>query len=151
MIDRMIDALNKTITTFVKSFNEEYSARFAENFMADLDTDTVEWALSYVENGGEAFYNNFVMRYPFAKHYSFFLLCLLHEIGHLETEWDMDDDTDIRNNIHVSTDDYFNLHNEYIATEWAGEWLQENPSAADAIQAQLDEQLEYLFNALLTE
>lgn len=151
MLDKMIDAINDTINLFVKSIDPEYSACFAEDFMADLDTDTVEWALTYVESGGEAFYNHFVKRFPFAAQYSFFLLCLLHEVGHLETEWDMDDDTDFRNNAHVTTEDYFNLHNEYIATQWAGEWLEDNPEAAKALQAVLDEQLDYLYNALLTE
>jgi hypothetical protein len=50
----------------------------------------------------------------------------LHEVGHLETENEMEDDVDIRNNEIMTNEEYFNLFNERIATDWAGYWIEKN-------------------------
>lgn len=145
-----MDAINAIINDFVKSINEDYSARPASDFMACLDEDVVEWSLVYPENDGRAFFLNFVERFPYALRYSFFLLCLLHEVGHLETENEMDDDTAARNKPMTSAD-YYDLHNEFIATEWAGEWLAANPEQAIDLDKRLRAAIKEFYAANLTE
>lgn len=121
--------INDTVASFVHSIDEEYECRMGQTFCAFIDEDVVEWSLVYKEEGGKAFYENFVERYPKAKGFSLFTLCILHEVGHLETQDEMRDDTKARNRI-KSHKAYFNLFNERIATDWAGMWIDENYKAA---------------------
>lgn len=150
MIDELLDKINSIIDQFVKSIDEDYSARFAADFMACLDEDVVEWALAVPENDGAAFYDNFIERFPHAAHYSFFLLCLLHEVGHLETEWNMIDDVIARNKS-MRPADYYKLHNERIATDWAGEWLADNPRKAQTLDRELTAAINEFYAANLIE
>lgn len=141
IIATTIKELNEIIKKFVQTFDEDYSAEIGADFAADLDNNSVVWTLIYSEDGGKAFYSDFCNRYPPAKNYSFFLLSLLHEIGHLETEDEMIDDTDIRNT-DLSNEEYFNLFNERLATDWAGEWIEENLTLAK----QIDSKISFLLN-----
>lgn len=122
------------IQDFVSSFDEEYTVEMGEEFAANLNEDIVYYSIIYAENGGRAFYENFVKRFPKCDGMSLMMLSILHEIGHLETEWDMVDDTAVRARIRGEKDNerYFNLHNEFIATEWAGNWATSHMEEAKA-------------------
>lgn len=122
----MFEKINETVREFVKSIDEEYDCRMGLDFMACLDSDIVVWSILTLEKSGEAFYDNFVSRFPKAKGFSLFTLSVLHEVGHLETENEMEDDIDIRNNEIMTNEEYFNLFNERIATDWAGCWIEKN-------------------------
>lgn len=117
--------LTATIHDFISTFDEEYEVEMGDEFAANLDTDTVYYSIIYAEDGGRAFYEDFINRFPKCKGMSLMILSLLHEVGHLETEWDMVDDTAVRARIRDEKDSerYFALHNEKIATDWAGEWI----------------------------
>lgn len=75
----------------------------------------------------------------FTNEYSIILWAILHEIGHCITQVE-DNDADIEkrlllqctNDAHsVEIQDlYFNLSSEYAATEWAIQWITENPQKA---------------------
>lgn len=129
LIDFYLQKINKVINTFIKTIDESYSARMGNDFVACLNESVIEWTLIYVGNGGQAFYDNFVTRYPTAKNLQLFTLSILHEIGHLETEDEMEDDIEIRKT-NLSNKDYFNLFNERIATDWAGKWIENNLDTA---------------------
>ena len=58
----------------------------------------------------------------------------MHEVGHLETEWEMNDDPVP---VGISNEEYYNLHDEFIATDWAGEWLEENYDRAKNFDASI--------------
>ena len=121
----MFEKINETVKEFVKSIDEEYDCRMGLDFMACLDENVVVWSLLCTETSSKAFYDNFVSRFPKAKGLSFFTLSILHEVGHLETEWEMEDDVEIRNS-KMTNEEYFNLFNEIIATDWAGSWIENN-------------------------
>ena len=116
------------LTEFVQTFDVDYSVELAPDFEADNITDTIKYAVAMMESGAIAFRNNFIKRFPLCADFDIFTLSFMHELGHLETEWDMVDDTIKRIALHKSGDEeaYFNLHNEKIATDWAGEYLTEN-------------------------
>ena len=60
----------------------------------------------------------------------------MHELGHLETEWDMVDDTEERNKI-TDNATYFQLYNERIATDWAGEYLTDHKAEMQMLERQI--------------
>ncbi len=114
--------LNEMINNFIANINEEYIAVESDTFEVNFNDYEINYA---VENEVDDFYNNFVERFPLAGNFAPFVLSLLHEVGHLETEDDIIDDTEERNAI-TNTADYFNLYNEAIATDWAGFFIEDN-------------------------
>ncbi len=93
-LDKELKKIDEIVRNFVQSINEEYDCEMGLDFMAQLDSDIVVWSILTLEKSGEAFYNNFVSRFPKAKGFSLFTLSVLHEVGHLETENEMEDDND---------------------------------------------------------
>jgi hypothetical protein len=134
-LDNELKKIDDIVKHFVQSINEEYDCAMGLDFMAQLDNDVVVWSILTLEKSGEAFYDNFVSRFPKAKGFSLFTLSVLHEVGHLETENEMEDDTDIRNNKIMTNEEYFNLFNERIATDWAGYWIEKNFQKAISLDA----------------
>lgn len=114
--------LHSAINNLLEQVNEEYSAIQSDTFEADIEDDTIYFAL---ENIQDAFYEDFTSRYPMASAFEPFTLSVLHEIGHLETEDDTIDDIEERNAITTATE-YFALYNETIATDWAGFFIEDN-------------------------
>lgn len=114
--------LNEKVNNFIASINEEYTAEESNIFEVDFEDYIINYA---TENEVDDFYNNFVERFPLAGNFAPFVLSLLHEVGHLETEDDIIDDTEERNAI-TTTAEYFNLYNEAIATDWAGFFIEDN-------------------------
>ena len=149
MLDYYLNSINAVLDEFVKTFEQDYSTRMGQEFMACLDENVVEWSLLYVNDGGEAFYNNFIQRFPCAQELGLFTLSLLHELGHLETEWEMVDDIEKRNSESMSDEEYFNLFNEYIATEWAGEWIQSNLEQALALDRKIKDLISEMYEKVL--
>ena len=125
-LDKELKKIDEIVRNFVQSINEEYDCEIGLDFMAQLDSDIVVWSILTLKKSGEAFYDNFVSRFPKAKGFSLFTLSVLHEVGHLETENKMEDDVDIRNSKIMTNEEYFNLFNERIATDWAGYWIEKN-------------------------
>ena len=128
-LDTYLNSINALVNKFVREIDEDYSAQLGTDFQALYDDDCITWTAIYSERGGEAFRNDFVKRFPIACDFDTFTLSILHEIGHLETEDEMVDDTSKRNRP-MTNEQYFRLHNEYIATEWAGYWLEDNLATA---------------------
>ena len=72
------------------------------------------------------FRKNFISRYPTAQGFANITLAILHELGHWVT----------RNSVNwleyailasqVSSEEYFDLEAERIATDWAIEWLSQS-------------------------
>ena len=114
--------LNEMVNNFIANINEEYVAIESDTFEVNFNDYEINYA---VENEVDDFYNNFVERFPLASNFAPFVLSFLHEVGHLETEDDIIDDTEERNAI-TNTADYFNLYNEAIATDWAGFFIEDN-------------------------
>ena len=150
-LDNEFAKINEVVRDFVKSISEEYDCRMGIEFCVYLEENMIEWSILYVENGGEAFYENFISRFPKARGFNLFTLSVLHEIGHLETEWDMEDETYLRNTDTMDDETYFNLYNEKIATDWAGEWIEDNFDEALAIDDKFNEILSKFFEKVLNK
>ena len=83
--------------------------------------NTIYYCKYFYRDGDIAFFDNFVKRCPIAAKYSDFLLSLLHEMGHIVTSEQMDrakDDT-------YTYEEYFAMHDEMIATNWAIQFLED--------------------------
>ena len=147
-LEKWLDKINDTVREFVQSIDCEYDCRHGQNFEACLDENVIEWSILVVEKGEDAFCKNFISRFPNADKLNYFTLALLHEIGHFETEWEMVDDIDERNTI-TDYDEYFNLFNERIATDWAGEWIDENLELALTVDKMFLDLLNDFYNEML--
>ena len=96
----LIDILNE----IVKSFNEEYSVVEGEEYSATLSTYVITYTLDTFLSDFyfiQEMYRRGGIEMPFLNP----MTCsLLHEIGHLETEELMVDDTQLRNEYENSDD-----------------------------------------------
>lgn len=95
--------------------------------------DTIYYCEDEGTEGAEAFRVDFINKYPYAENYSDALLSILHEIGHFYTRNQMD-------YIYPESYDYneyFQIHDELIATNWAIQWLKNKNNL------QLIQQFEY--------
>jgi len=124
------------LTDFVQMFDLDYTVALQPKFEANLDTDVIGYAVAVPEASTEAFVNDFIKRFPSCKCFHSFTLSFMHELGHLETECDMVDDTEERNTI-TDNETYFDLYNERIATDWAGEYLTENKEEMLILERQI--------------
>lgn len=124
------------LNNFVQMFDEEYTVELHTKFDANNMTEVIGYAVVVPESETEAFVTDFIKRFPSCKCFHSFTLSIMHELGHLETEWDMVDDTEERNTI-TDNETYFNLYNERIATDWAGEYLTENKEEMLMLERQI--------------
>lgn len=148
LLDTCLEKFNNMIDKFVKQFSADYSAELGSEFYANLDLQKVVYPLLMGDKSSRLFHENFASRFPCAIQISTFLLSLLHEIGHLETESEMVDDTPERNN--EMGVEYFDLWNEKIATDFAGFWLQDNFESAKKFDNEISDFLYEMWNLLLT-
>lgn len=124
------------LTDFVQMFDLDYTVALQPKFEANLDTDVIGYAVIVPDTATKAFVADFIKRFPVCKCFDPFTLSLMHELGHLETECDMVDDTEERNTI-TDNETYFDLYNERIATDWAGEYLTENKEEMLMLERQI--------------
>ena len=110
------------------------------------DCDTPFFFISYgldelfYSSGTKDFRKDFVERSPKSRGFANITISLLHELGHLETDWydfgDYDRDTEVARvtSLPISqiNREYFKLPDEAAATDWAIDWLskKENRIAA---------------------
>jgi hypothetical protein len=133
----------------VKSFDENYSVILSDKYAVDLDNEIITYAL-LVDSRNDKFYENFVSRFPCVKNFNILFLSILHEIGHLETQDEMVDDTEIRNT-ELDEETYFNLFNEKIATDYAGFWIQDNFELAKKYNDEIEKVLFEMYEKVLTD
>jgi hypothetical protein len=109
-----------------------------EGLLSDADNiaDVIGYTVVMPSDSVDEFTADFVRRFPACKCFHPFTLSFMHELGHLETEWDMVDDTEERNRI-TDNATYFKLHNERIATDWAGDYLTEHTAEMLIIERQV--------------
>jgi hypothetical protein len=122
-ISAQFSALTKALNAFVKeNFSEDYSVRMGADFYVDLDSDVIYYSVITPEKDEKSFCENFIKRFPACADISPLMLSFMHEVGHLEEEWQMIDDTAERE-LCTECEEYYDLFNERIATDFAGEWL----------------------------
>lgn len=127
---KAFDELTKALDAFVKeTFDEDYSVEMGTDFSVDLDEDVIYYTVICPEKDERSFCENFIQRFPTCADLSPIMLSLLHEVGHLEEEWQMIDDSEERETC-TNDADYYELFNERIATDFAGEWATEHHDLA---------------------
>lgn len=144
----MTKQIKDNITKLVKSIDEELSVTFIKGGRCTFETATNTINIDFAEINEEddfGFLRNLkeVHKCDFAYDYSLVLWTILHEIGHYETEWELlesDDEAELRfwlsltpkekaNDI-IIQDKYYGLTAEWIATEWAIEWITDHKKIA---------------------
>lgn len=148
MLERFFEDFDILINKIVKEFDEEYSASLNEKFSADIISNEISYAIAVKEESTDNFVKNFVERFSCAEKYNPFLLSILHEIGHLETIDEMVDDILERNSDTITDEEYFNLHNEKIATDWVGFWLEDNEELAKKYNTEIEKSLFKLYSLI---
>ena len=83
--------------------------------------ETIYYTTVMDTDGDIAFRENFISRCPIAEKYSDALISLLHEMGHIATSEEMDLKSTVA--VYDTYEEYFALHDEMIATNWAIDWL----------------------------
>lgn len=122
------EPITQELIAFVRAFDEEYTCELGSDFEA-VDDVKIMYAVAVLDYAAKSFYENFVQRFPACADFDIFVLSFMHELGHLETAWEMVDDCEEReiisamNNIEKAYRKYYALYNETIATDWAGEYL----------------------------
>lgn len=149
-LDEWLEKIDNEIYNFITDFNPNYGCEVGQDFCAYPLAGDIEWSLIYVDSGGTAFYNNFISRFPCAEGFSLFTLSLLHELGHLETASDYVNDREERSAL-TDCESYFNLHNEKIATDWAGKWIENNFAYAVQVDNYFSELINDCYADLITE
>ena len=137
----MTKQIKSNIRKFVKSIDEELSVTFIEGvgYYFETATNTINIDFTEIDDCGFMRHLKEVHKCRFAYNYSLILWSILHEIGHYETEWELlenEDESDLRELLSCTDEScrhdtfvqdlYFNLTAEWIATEWAIEWIKEN-------------------------
>ena len=121
--------VTRLLTAFVQSFDEDYACELGSDWEADYDEYIITWSFVMADRSAQSFRDDFIKRFPTCRDFDTFTLSLMHELGHLETCDEMEDDTSLRVAIYAMTDRakadevYYGLHNERIATDWAGWYL----------------------------
>jgi hypothetical protein len=142
--------INNVVDGFIKTFNTDYNCAVGSDFCTVIEDERIEWTLVYVEKGGKSFYENFVSRFPNADGFNLFTLSVLHELGHLETQDEMEDDVEKRATI-ANDEEYYALYNETIATDWAGSWINAHYEDAIIIDTLFTTVIEKCYSDLITE
>lgn len=129
-----------TLMAFVKSIDEELSVTFVKDGYYFLSAEnTVNIDLTDFDDCGFMRHLKEIHGCEWADELDLHLWSILHEIGHYETECDIDEDDaeqELRFLLSLTDESiahdtevqnmYFNLTSEYYATEWAKDWVAEN-------------------------
>ena len=132
MVAKDFVSVTRILNQFIRQFDPDYSCTVGADFEAWNNEYKIIYAIALPDACAISFQADFIRRFPQCADFNIFTLSFLHELGHLETEWDMIDDVTERIAIHHIKDQdlrdrkYYALHNERIATDWAGEYLTEN-------------------------
>lgn len=144
--------LELTLMAFVKSIDEELSVTFDTNdgYCYNTLENRININLSQTDDCGFLRHLKEFHNCPYANEIHLALWSILHEIGHYETENDVEEyDEDYETRIYLMLTDkrvrnnpliqnkYFNLPAEFMATEWAKEWVDENFSLAKKMSEML--------------
>ena len=135
-IMKLFAPVTALLNDFIQMFDEEYTVELAHKFCADNIQEVVYYTVVMPKDSVDEFTTDFIKRFPACSCFSEFMLSFMHELGHLETEWDMVDDTEERNKI-TDNATYFQLYNERIATDWAGEYLTDNKAEMQMLERQI--------------
>lgn len=133
-----MEALLNYLNEFAKIFNKRYFVKVANEFAALLEEEGITVAKTF--SISDFYFISNMYRFDGGKDLPLlhpFTWSFLHELGHLETSWNMVDDADIRERMMASPDsprdsfeEYCQLHNERLANDWARDFVATNKELA---------------------
>lgn len=130
-IKRDFAPMTRALNAFVRQFDEEYSCFLGPDFEA-VNDEAIVYTVVVCDRNAISFRDDFIRRFPLCNDFNIFTLSFMHELGHLETSFDTVNDIAQREEINAMKDKeealkkYYKLHNERIATNWAGNYLTEH-------------------------
>jgi hypothetical protein len=133
-----INEINDIINEFLEPF--ELTAELGTDFDYCYFEDKIHYALAVGDVSSKLFLENAAARFPDIQA-DVFLWSLLHEVGHSETLDDLEDGVEelcmeTKEELDAHVEDwsiesryqiYFNCPDEKAATDWAGNYMMENP------------------------
>lgn len=130
-LKKQFSPMTRVLNKFVRTFDEEYSCKFGSDFLA-VNDESITYTIAISDRDAISFQKDFIRRFPRCADFNIFTLSFMHELGHLETALDTVNDIKQREEISAMQDHdkamrkYYALHNERIATNWAGKYLTEH-------------------------
>ena len=121
------NTLENTVNAIISHINRHYSAELGADFETELDEQKIFFAVTVSERADAFFMKDVYSREGMLPTLSNFLWSILHEVGHLQTADEMEDDSNKREKIRKmwkrnperAAMRYYALHNESVATDWA--------------------------------
>lgn len=122
---KLVRELSKEI---VSTILDDYTVVIDSEFFADLDEQLIGIAPFKINKYEQSFMDYIHSTYSNAPQFPNFLYSILHEIGHVETENEMEevDEDTLKHYRGLGVHEYYRLHDETIATEWAVNFMLEN-------------------------
>ena len=128
--------VKKLIKNFVKCIDSSIKVSFNESVghYFDFENDRVNIDLTDLASDGFIEHLNDTHKCKYAYKYTPLLWFILHEIGHRETQYEMDWQYDFRERFafclikdeEIAKMEYYNIPSEFTATEWAIRWVKNN-------------------------
>ena len=148
-----MERLNDVVSEFVKLF--DCSCSFGTDFSCNTNRNHIDYTVVVAETHSQSFMDRVERLYPDVKADEF-LWGLLHEIGHIETIDDFDDDEIaefhlIKDVPNISDEEYYEVPDEFEATDWAANFMRENATLVNSFWAKVQPEIQsfYKINGII--
>lgn len=123
-----MDKLTNVLDKFLEEF--KCTSIIDTNFYCLITSNVIAVSLVVSEKNSSSFMSRVNRLYP-DIHADEFLWSFLHEVGHIETINTLDDDElyfskTQKKNENITNEVYYELPDEFAATEWAANYMREN-------------------------
>lgn len=146
--NKELDKITNILNTFLKPF--DCTAFAGTDFRYYPQNNIIEFALVVNDPFAKSFMNFAESLNP--VHADIFLWSFFHELGHAETENEFDDDDDteyLKSITSAKTDiEYYNIPQEYAATDWAGKFMIEHGAEVAQLWKELAPAIATFYNVM---
>lgn len=144
-----INRLDRVLTRFAKQF--DCDVRLDTDFYCIPISNRIAYTLIVSKASSISFMDRVQRLYPDINADEF-LWSFLHEIGHIETFEDMTEQeirevTRAKDCEDITDEEYYELLDEYLATEWAANYMRENQEEIAKFQKKVRKIIMYIYRA----